>query len=237
MVKYLIESGADSKLWDKRETSPLQEAARQGRGNAVRILLDYGADAYPIEGGGHLGSPIVEGAKSGSESVVKLLLGAKAKNITARDRHREWALSCASICGNRDVIVLLLEGGVDIDTEGYRGKTPLICAIDDKQIPTARLLIRRGAREDKSDEDGRLPLFMAENGLDVVIKEIVKKTKDVQNAKGYTALCTAAAKGHEEIVRFLLNSNADRDLAMKFGDAPLDLAVEGHHKKIAEILE
>ena len=180
----------------------------------------------------------MKGAKSGYESVVKLLLGAKAKNVTARDRHREWALLCASIRGNRDVIIQLLEGGVNIDTDGYRGKAPFICAIDDKQIPTARLLIRRGAREDKSDEDGRLPLFVAENGLDVVVKEIVKKTKtpDVQNAKGYTALCTAAAKRHEEIVRFLLNSNADRDLANKFGDAPLDLAVEGHHK-IAEILE
>ncbi|KAK3176250.1 hypothetical protein OEA41_007573 [Lepraria neglecta] len=238
MVKYLLESGADAKVWNKRNSSPLQEAARRGLRNAARMLLDYGADAYPTEGKGY--PPIVEGAKSGSESVVKLLLGAKATDITARDRQREQALINASIRGNRDVIVLLLEEGVDIDTEGDYGKTPLIFAIDEKQIPTARLLIRCGAREDKSDEDGRLPLFMAaEKGLDVVVKEIVKKTKnrDVQNAKGDTALCVAAAKGHEEVVKFLLDSNADRDLANKFGDTPLDLAVEGHHKKIAEMLE
>ena len=240
MVKYLLESGADCNLWNKRKSSPLEHAASRDRGNAVQILLDYGADAYPTEGNGHHSSPIEEGAKSGSESVVKLLLGAKAKDITARDRQRERALLYASIRGKRDVILLLLEECVDINTEVYFGKTPLICAIDEKQIPTARLLIRRGAREDKSDEAGRLPLFMAaEKGLDVVVKEIVKKTKtpDVQNAKGDTALCIAAAKGHEEIVRFLLSSNADRDLANKFGDTPLDLAVEGHHKKIAELLE
>lgn len=238
MVKYLLESGADANVWNKKNSSPLQEAALRGLGDAAQMLLDYGADAYPTESEGF--SPIAEGAKSGSESVVKLLLGAKAKDITARDRQREGALITASIRGHRDIIVLLLEKGVDIDTEGYRGRTPLIFAINEKQIPTARLLIRRGAREDKSDKDGELPLFMAaENGLHVVVKEIVKKTKnpDVQNAKGDTALCVAAAKGHEEVVKFLLDSKADRDLANKFGDTPLDLALEGHHKKIAEMLE
>lgn len=239
MVKYLLESGADANVWNKRvswNSSPLGEAARYGHENAVRMLLDYGADAYPTESI----EPIVKGTSSGSEIVVKLLLGAKAKDITARDRQREGALICASIRGKRDMIILLLKEGIDIDAKGYRGKTPLIFAIDEKQIPTARLLIRRGAREDKSDEDGRSPLFIAaEQGLDVVVKEILKKTKnlDVQNAEGETALSVAAAKGHENVVKLLLDSKADRDLANKFGDTPLDLAVEGHHEKIVEMLE
>lgn len=59
----------------------------------------------------------------------------------------------------------------------------------------------------------------------------------MQNAKGDTALCIAAAKGHENVVKILLDANADRNLANKFGDTPLDLAVEGHHKKVAEMLE
>lgn len=240
MVKYLLESGADVNSWNRRKSSPLQEAARRGLINGARMLLDYGADAYPIEGESYNYPPIVSGAENGSESIVKLLLGGKAKDIAARDRQRELALVHASMRGKRDVILLLLEEGVDINTEGYHGQTPLICAIDKKQIPTARLLVRRGAREDKSDDYGRLPLFMAvEQGLDALVKEIVKKTEnpDVQNAGGDTALCVAAAKGHENVVKVLLDSNADRDLANKFGDTPLDLAVEGHHKKIAEMLE
>lgn len=240
MVEYLLKSGADVNIWDKRNSSPLQEAAIRGRGNAVRMLLGHGADAYPTEGEGKDDPPIVKGAVAGSESVMKLLLEAEAKDITARDRQRELALIHASMRGKRDMILLLLEKDVNIDTGLHHGQCPLISAIDKNQIPTARLLIRRGARVDKSDEYGRLPLLIAaEKGLDVVVKEIMEKTKnpDVQNAKGDTALCVAAAKGHGNVVKVLLEKKADRDLANKFGDTPLDLAVEGHHKKVAEMLE
>ena len=236
MVEYLLGLGADPNIWNRRKSSPLQEAVKKDHGNVVRMLLKSGADAYQAEGEGY--PPIVEAVGSRSE-IVKLLLGATAKDTTTRDRQREEALIQASSRNDRNIIILLLEEGVDIDAEGYCGQTPLTRAIVYKRIPTARLLIRRGAREDKPDKYGRLPLLMAaEMGLDVLVKEIVKKTKnpDVQNANGDTALCLAAAGGYTEVVKFLLDSKANPDIQNAKGDTALCMAAAKGHEEVMKLL-
>ena len=59
----------------------------------------------------------------------------------------------------------------------------------------------------------------------------------MKNSKGETALCLAAAKGHEKVVELLLKLGADRELANRFGDTPLDLAEENQHAKVVKLLE
>ena len=238
MVKVLLELGADPNRPDSCGTVPLQDAALHGFEGIVSMLLKHGADPYPSNCKGE--SPIAWAAQLGYDGIVKLLLQAKASNPVVQDKQREEALIHAAIKGNRDVILLLLQAGVNINTTGYKSQTPLIYAIEKKEIPTARLLIRKGAKTDLADEYGRSPLFLAvEQGYDIIVKEILRHggKPDVQNAKGETPLCLAAARGHEKVVEVLLEQGADRDYVNRFGDTPLDMAEEHHHKKVIEVLE
>ena len=243
MVKYLLEQGADPNRYGKDHDSgygtfPLQEAALRGFQNVVSMLLAHGANPFPPKYKDH--SPVEEAAQHGYDSIVNLLLQSKASDAGVRYHQLQKALILASIEGHRDVILALLEAGVSIDATGYRGKTPLLFAIDKEQIPSVRLLLRRGARLDVPDDNGRLPLFVAaEFGLDPVVNEILRisKESDIRNSKGDTPLCLAARNGHEKVCQVLLKGGADSEFPNKYGDTPLDLAIEGNHEKIVEMLE
>lgn len=242
MVQYLLEQGADPNRCseNKDETLPLKNAAFRGWKNIVLMLLAHGADPFPPKSNGD--SPVKGAAEYGQEGIVNILLQSEVKDPAVRTQQLEQALLFASISGQRDVILTLLEAGVNIDCVGYGGKTPLLFAIDKERIPTTRLLIRRGASQDLSDNDGRLPLFVAaEYGFDPVVSELIRqngsKHPDSRNAKGDTPLCLAAVKGHKKVCQVLLEGGAKADFENKYGDTPMDLAVEKGHKEVIELLE
>ena len=241
LARCLLEHGADPNRYDKDKNgaSPLRDAACRGFENVVSMLLDHGADPFPPKSKGY--SPVEEAALFGHEGTVKLLLQSKAKDPAIRTHQLEHALILASIKGRRDVILTLLEVGVNINCRGFKGQTPLLFAIDNEQIPSTRLLIRRGAGQDISDDDGTLPLFLAaERGFDTIVGELIRhdgnKKSDVRNAKGDTPLCLAAAKGHEKVCRVLLEGGATAEFANKYGDTAMDLAEEKRHTKIIKMI-
>ena len=242
MVKYLLEQGADPDRCDKNNngTLPLQDAGLRGFENVVSMLLAHGADPFPLKS--HGDSPVEEAALYGRESIVNLLLQAQAKDPAIRAKQLEQAIILASIKGHRDVILALLEAGVSIDSVGHLGKTPLLFAIEKEQIPTTRLLVRRGARQDVADDDGRLPLFLAaELGLDAVVGVLVGfddegEKLNVRNARGETPLCLAVANGHKKVCEALIERGASLYFTNKYDDTPMDLAVEKGNKEIIETL-
>ena len=237
MVKVLLEFGADANQPNNIEGYPLQKAALHSYDNVVSMLLEHGADPYPKCTGY---PPIGEAARWGYENIVRQLLAAKATDTALRDQHCEQALILASIRGYRNVILPLLEAGVNINVTGLNGKTPLYFAVENNQTATVRLLLRRGAQENIPDSSGKSPLFLAaETGFDQMVKEMVRSTRkpDVQNADGDTPLCLAAAKGHQKVVEVLLECGADREIANKYGDTALDLAMEQGNKDVIKALE
>ena len=248
MVKYLLESGADpNRSAGGKDQIPLQLASRRGHRNIVSMLLESGANPYPphcIKSQ----SPICEAATWGHEEVVKVLLKVQAEIIDpkVRDEHQKEALIFASIKGHRSVVMALLEADVDINATGYLGKTPLLFALEKDQIPTARLLIKRGADVDLAGVNGKSPLLLAvEKGFDLTVREILesgsisdaKRRSNVRDADGETPLCLATLKGDEKVVKALLENRADHKVTNKFGDIPLDLALEKDHKYLIKIFE
>lgn len=237
MVKCLLASGADPNRSIKGQNSPLQQAVLRKSESVISLLLEFGANPYPSECEGY--PPICGAALYDCQRIVTLLLRVKTMDAVVRKQQQEKALVLASAEGNRNTVLILLDGGVNINALGENGKTPLLSSIENDKTPTARLLLRRGARFDILDKDGDYPLHLAAGkGLDLVVNDILRLSKapNLLNRNGDTPLCLAAANGNDKTVKVLLGQGADPNLVNKFGDTALDLAMEGDHESIVEII-
>ncbi|MCJ1292939.1 hypothetical protein MMC34_004492 [Xylographa carneopallida] len=240
ITKFLLELGADPNLLNKGGRGPLHEAAMYNHTNTLKLLLAHGAD--PTTEDQLRYTPLLSAIKYKSGDTASLLLDIPINDPAKRKFYLESTLKYAARNDDRDTILSILDTNPDIDINcvDWKGKTPLLLAVEGEHHSTARLLAKRHARQDIADADGRLPLHVAaEWGYDSVVKDLVRVAKncDLKNSKGETPLCLAAAKGHEKVVEVLLKLGADRELANRFGDTPLDLAEERHHAKVVKMLE
>ncbi|MCJ1316835.1 hypothetical protein MMC15_002156 [Xylographa vitiligo] len=240
ITKFLLELGADPNLLNKEGRGPLHEAALHNHTKTLKLLLKHGADPTTADQLGY--TPLLSAIKYKSRDTASILLDMNISDPAKRKSYLQSTLVFAARNGDRDTILSILEKGLDIDINcvDWKGKTPLLLAVDGEHQSTARLLAKHRARQDIADADGRLPLHVAaECGYDSVVKDLVRvgKNCDMKNSKGETALCLAAAKGHEKVVELLLKLGADRELANRFGDTPLDLAEENQHAKVVKLLE
>lgn len=143
IVSLLLEKGAlfDSNGHDK---GALNLAARLGHEDVVRILLDNGADVNTDSGSGFK-NPLYEAAMSQDVGMMRLLLdrGADIKAFECG----ESAFDRAITMGYEEVICVLVEAGVDIDSTGYDGEpAPILTAMMYGQDRVVELLAELGAK-------------------------------------------------------------------------------------------
>ena len=242
LTEYLLSVGADPNIMGKGGDTPLICAAGRGSEERVKMLLAAGADPLIKNDSGH--TPLTAAAMHYPD-MFPLLLGHKPY-----PQKEKWlaylnhALQYGARKGYRELVqtVLRFDEGpvrVDINSQDWRGETPLLLAISNGHVETARLLIRNKPRQDIADKEGNLPLLLAASkGFDLTVRDLLKQSKqpNLKNKNGDTALCVAAAQGFEKVVKVLLDFGADLEEANKFGDIPLDLAEEKGHKKVIELL-
>jgi ankyrin repeat protein len=77
--------------------------------------------------------------------------------LTYRNPEEDNCLHMAAIRGNEEAVRLLLDAGLDINSIGDMGNTPLHYAFNFKHLGVVRLLITRGARRDIANEFARKP--------------------------------------------------------------------------------
>ena len=94
-------------------TTPLRDAALRGDVNAVKDLLDKGADVN--EWADYLGTPLHQAAGKGHANVVALLIE-KGANVNTVGPFGFTALAYAATYGHTSTAKLLIERGADIDT-------------------------------------------------------------------------------------------------------------------------
>jgi len=163
-------------------------AARNGRTEAVRLLLDKGADINKRWGGYRFGfwnpTPLMLAAREGRTNTVKLLLDRGAQVNLSSDLGGWKALTLAAGAGHNEIVKALLDKGASVNETNGNGLTPLIFAAGSGQREAVKILLARGA--------------------DV----------NAKNLDGVTALSNAAHNGCNDIVKVLADSGADIDAAL-----------------------
>jgi len=194
VVSVLIEQGgADLKIPDGTQSTPLLLAAGHGRIESMALLLgkEPGLVHAANECGWtalHLAAHGKEMKKSSVKNVkflpaVKMLLEAKAP-IEAVDEDTRTALHRAADTGNAETAAALLEAGADVNAADITRWMPLHFAAQDGHVEVAKLLLKAKAPVQREEPVCLTPLALATMENQVKVAELLLKHGADPNLRG-----------------------------------------------------
>ncbi len=126
--------------------TPLGLAAFFGRVEAVRVLLDHGADVNQ-KPPSRFANTALDAAVAGDHLEVARVLAEAGGDVNVRSERNYSSLHKAAAHGNADMVRLLLDHGADPNATRDGGNTPLDDAREKGHAAIVDLLKTRGANE------------------------------------------------------------------------------------------
>jgi ankyrin repeat protein len=238
-LNALLDQKASAAVADNRGITALMYAAEIGSVDAMRLLIDRGADVNARNAFGSTalmwsvsdqakvrllldhGADVNTAAKSGrtalivagftnpSAEVVRLLL-AKGAKVGVMDQRHVTPLNAATFGNDTAAVRLLLDAAADLDTpDTFIGLTPLMNAAGNRNVEAVKPLVAKGAKVNAVSKTEGLPKI---------------QTGTVEFG-GWTPLLMASAFGPSEAVKVLLDAGARIDAQDYRGFTPLMLAI------------
>ncbi len=220
MLKKLSGLNADAvNRADKNGSTALMIAARLGQEQAVRALVEGGANVNFLvssaEGAATALQAVLDAPefKDEHEKIFSYLVQ-KGADVKARSKSGRSALFFAAERGWADAAAVLIEKGAEVNGVDADGGFPLLSATCKGYTRFVTLLAEKGANMQMATPDGRTPLMCAvREGHGETVKLLLEKGAAV-NAKsksGDTALTEATRSGNVDATRLLLGKGADAD--------------------------
>ena len=230
-------SGVDTR--DRRGTTPLMYAAAAGSLDAMKLLLEAGAD---VNAKNAFDATALMWA-AGDIGKVRLLL-AKGADVNARSKIGRAPLLIAALHdGSSEIVRLMIEKGADVKASDETGLSVLQAAAFSNDAETARLLLGKGADPNSKDAAGFTPLIAAalngdrntevvrlllQHGANTkaVCAETLETVKNGPLGLGLlTPLLGAVPQGNYETVALLVNAGANVNAKDVRGMTSLAMAV------------
>lgn len=134
---------------DRKSVAGLLPAAKKGKVEQLRALLDDGANIERKNNRGQ--TALVRASEFGRFECIQFLLD---RGADANAGRKFCSLVYASMSGHVESVRLLLDHGAKIDTKSYYGLTPLMYACLSGQAACVALLLERGADTSLSTPGG-----------------------------------------------------------------------------------
>ena len=231
---------------------PLIDAVRRGDADAVRALLDAGADVDSTTPDG--ATALLWAVHTDQPELVGLLLDAGA-DVEITNRYGVGPASLAAENGNATILERLLQAGVYANHSLPGGETLLMTAARTGELETVRTLLAHGADPNHREMTRRQTALMwaAANNNAAAIEVLAGQGADV-HAKtdypsgstdgtfayapptGFSALMFAVRAGHIDATRALLDAGADVNDAVSDGQSALVVAAANANWELAAYL-
>ena len=239
-IRVLLTNGARiDTIENWRGQTPLMWAAAEGNVDAMKMLIEAGADVNArstiivwerqrseeprdkwLPPGGL--TPLLFAARDGKTASAKVLLDAGADvNIVDPDRHT--ALILALINGQLDVAALLIERGADVNMEDKVGQTALYAAVDFHTVPASNRPAPRETDDVVSSVDVIKMLLAKGAKVDAPLRATIPyRTKldrggDGVLGVGTTPLIRAGKAADVTVIKLLLEKGANAKAATRNG--------------------
>ena len=250
-LQAMVHSATDANSKDDSGKTPLMYAAAVGSIDAVKFLIDKGADVNAqnesgltalmlavtdlpkvrllVDRGANVNATTKLGrtalflaAMSDDSAAIVRLLVAKGADVKSRDMFENTILNAAAAGNDTETIRLVIDAGVDVDAAAITGLTPLMLAAGQSNVRAVKLLLAK--RADVNAVAARP--FMYDFAPP-------KSGPTVVNV--YTPLLMAAAVGPPELIQMLLDAGANVNASESRKLTPLMLAVANDHQDPAVI--
>ena len=195
-------------------------------------------------------TPLYAAASNGNLKCVHLLREAGANKDQGRTDNGSTPLLIAAENWHLEVVRFMVESGANKDQgTSDNGATPLFVSVNEGHLEVVRFLVESGANKDQGASDnGATPLFVSAHQGHLEMPwlfpwdiarasqepwfNLVPTNQQDQGIadNGATPLVVAAGNGHPEVVRFLVESGANKDQGTTGnGATPLFIAApQGH---------
>jgi ankyrin repeat protein len=210
LLAMLAAYGVDLSGVSSYRESGLRVLSHLGRFDAVRLLLDAGADKSQLGW-----TPLMEAVALGSLAQVQAFLSQSAA-LEDRDWWGRTAWLIALLTGDVAKAKLLRDHGANTEARGRCGCPPLFYAIQSNHTDMLRWMLREGADVHQTDDFSTTALIKAVENDDIECVEILLEAgADVDAYANGTALSQARSR---DIILRLLDAGAD----------PADLTSDSH---------
>ncbi|MDB5347068.1 MAG: ankyrin repeat protein [Schlesneria sp.] len=203
VADLLVKNGAQIDSETEYGESPLSMASIQGRFDAVRYLLDAGANSSLLKW-----TPLMMAVAMGSSKDVFLLLNDGAA-IDGEDRFSRTPFQIAVQVGDVRKAALLHEYGCRVDHSGQNRETALTIAAANGHIEMMRWLIEHGADIEAVNGMNSTALMIAAQGGQTACVELLLEAGAVPNRKNKFDESAKSMAANEQIVRLLTKAGED----------------------------
>ena len=179
--------------------------------------------------------------KKSGQKVQEADPGAVPPPAAISSQVKEQTLLDAALNGQFEAIEYLIAENVDVNAADPDGRTALMLASFNGHSGIVALLINNGAVLDLVDGFGRTALHYASTGPFLpTVEFLLKKGANpnlVDSEEHFTPLMFAAAEGHIDVVRILIEYHADPSMVDIDGDTAETFARNNGHEEVADLLK
>ena len=222
LITYFISKGADPEYKNHDGDTPLHLAIRQENHEAAITLSAIGGNLFARDANGITALDL---GLSTDKNYYKWFINSRSGKI--RDTQGRSIVHYFVMTKNITGINRCVEENIPISVKDSYGKTPLDMAFEDindfDSVTIAAALINAGADEVETD-------------FSYFQEAVAAHNFDNRFDDGQTPLHTAAILGHNAIVAFLLENNANTSLQDSSGATPLHEAIRYGNLEIARML-
>ena len=211
IVGRLVQAGIDLDHVNNLGWTALHEAVVLGddgpdAADTVRVLVAAGVD-ISVKAGRDGKTALQHAEERGFDAIVSTLRTASSE--VADD---DAQLLRAASAGDADAAAAALRGGADLEARDGNRRTPLLLAVTDDHLSTARLLVHLGADPDALDGQHDTPWLVTGVTGSVPMAELlltVDPDLTVRNRYGGVSIIPASERGHADYVERVARTEID----------------------------